>query len=433
MIKFAVISFPGTNCEEENVRVFKRNGMDAEVVLWNDPEMLDGSRLDEFEGYCLAGGFSYEDRSRSGIIAAQNPIMDVIKKEAEKGKVVIGICNGAQMVIETGLIPGFENYDLSAALAWNEMLQGGEIVDTGFRNSWSYLKNVAPENRSAFNNFGGLLHIPYAHGEGRFIFKDPEVLNKLKENDQILFQYSNEKGVVSSEFPITPNGATEAIAGLCSPAGNVLAIMPHPERDPRGNGNAIFQSIREWIENKSEANFTSLGEHETKEDIRDFEAYDIEFFVRLIIVDNAERTVEYTLRQKDFDIQLKRYAYWGVKLEEGIDKKEAALKIIESGELANLNKEWIYAKIDNQIYEYAKGKSLQPIEMKFKNSIVTCDQKSFLGESKKQAINLHVGEMVESIRDGILWEVKNADEQKLYGVIRTKILYNPNSMYIMKT
>ena len=200
MIKFAVISFPGTNCEEENVRVFKRNGMDAETILWNDPGILDGSRLDEFDGYCLAGGFSYEDRSRSGIIAAQNPIMDIIKEEASKGKIVIGICNGAQMVIERGLIPGFDNYDLSAGLAWNEMVKGGEVVDTGFRNSWSYLKNIAPKNRSAFNNFEGLLHIPYAHGEGRFIFKDPNVLKLLKENSQILFQYSDEQGKISTEL-----------------------------------------------------------------------------------------------------------------------------------------------------------------------------------------------------------------------------------------
>jgi len=433
MIKFAVISFPGTNCEEENVRAFKRNGMDAETVLWNDPGILDKSRLDEFDGYCLAGGFSYEDRSRSGIIAAQNPIMDIIKEEAAKGKIVIGICNGAQMVIERGLIPGFDNYDLSAGLAWNEMAKDGEVVDTGFRNTWSYLKNVAPKNRSAFNNFEGLMHIPIAHGEGRFVFKDSKVLKDLKKNDQILFKYCDEKGKVSSEFPITPNGATEAIAALCNPAGNVIAIMPHPERDPKGNGNKVFQSIKKWIENKMTANYKGLGEHKTKEDVREFEAFDLEFLVRLIIVDNAERTVEYTLRQKDFDIRLKRYAYWGVKLVADMGKKEVALKIIESGELANLNKEWVYVRFDGETYSYSKEKGLQPTDLKMKEYLVTCDQKNFIGESKKQSINLHAGNLVESIRDGVLWEIENADDQRVYEIIRTKILYNPNSMYILKT
>ena len=432
MIKFAVISFPGTNCEEENVRVFKRNSMDAETILWNDPDILDGSRLDEFDGYCLAGGFSYEDRSRSGIIAAQNPIMDIIKEEASKGKIVIGICNGAQMVIERGLIPGFDNYDLSAGLAWNEMVKGGEVVDTGFRNSWSYLKNIAPKNRSAFNNFEGLLHIPYAHGEGRFIFKDPNVLKLLKENNQILFQYSDEQGKVSTEFPVTPNGATDAIAGLCNLAGNVLAIMPHPERDPRGDGNKIFQSIKKWIENRSKTDYKSLGENHTKEDIREFEPADIEFFVRLIIVDNAERTVEYTLRQKKFDIRLKRYVYWAANVKSGMDKKEAALKILQSGELANFNKEWVAVRIEGEFYSYSKEKGLQPAELKLKNYLVVCDQKSFAGDSKKQTINLHAGECVESLKNGVLWEVENTDDKGLYEIIRTKILYNPNSMYILK-
>ncbi len=432
MIKFAVISFPGTNCETENVRAFKRSGMDAEIILWNDPELLDGSRCYEFDGYCLAGGFSYEDRSRSGIIAAQNPIMEIIKKEAKAGKVVLGICNGAQVVIETGLIPGFENYDLAAGLAWNEMIKGEEVVDTGFRNSWAYLKNVAPKNRSAFNNIDSLLHIPYAHGEGRFVFKDPEVLEKLKANGQVLFQYCDENGKVNSDFPVTPNGSTEAIAALCNPAGNVMAIMPHPERDPGGNGKEIFSSIREWIEEKKTASYKSLGEHKTSDDIREFEKTDLEFFVRLIIVDNAERTVEYTLKQKGFDINLKRSLYWAVQLEEGTDKKEVALKIIETGELANLNKEWIYVRIDGQPYSFSKERGLEPANMELENYLVTCDLKNFTGESKKMSINLHAGNLVKSIKSGVFWEVENTDDEGVYEIIRTKILYNPNSMYVMK-
>ena len=433
MIKFAVISFPGSNCEAESVRAIKRNGMDAEVILWNDPNLLDESRCYEFEGYFLVGGFSYEDRSRSGVIAAQNPIIDIIKKEADKGKVVIGICNGAQVLVESGLIPGFDNHDLSAGLAWNEMIKDGNIVDTGFRCDWINLKNVSPKNRSAFNGFDELLHIPYAHGEGRFVFKDEEVLRVLKQNGQILFQYADENGKVSTDFPITPNGSTEAIAAICNPAGNVMAMMPHPERDPNGNGNQVFQSIKSWIERKSVASgYKSLGEHKTKEDIRDFEDADLEFFVRMIIVDNAERTVETTLKKADFDVSLKRYLYWSVKLADGADKKESALKIIESGELANLNKEWIYVNINGETHSYSKDQGLQPVDMKINKYFVTCDLKNFVGDSKKQTINLHAGEIIKSIKSGVLWEVENTDDEGLYEIIRTKILYNPNSMYVMK-
>lgn len=432
MIKFAIISFPGTNCENENVRAFKRNGMDAETVLWNDPSMLDGSRAEEFDGYCIAGGFSYEDRSRSGIIAAQNPIMEVIKKEAAKGKVVLGICNGAQVLVERGLIPGFENYDLAAGLAWNEMTQGGEVVDTGFYNNWSYLKNVAPQNRSAFNGFEELLHVPFAHGEGRFVFKDPAVLEKLKENQQVIFQYCSENGEVSTEYPITPNGATEAIAGLCNPAGNVMSIMPHPERDPKGNGDLIFESIRKWIEEKKSSEARGLGSHETPEDIRAFDSFDLEFLVRLIIVDNAERTVEMTLKRAGFNVEMSRYQYWGVNLASGVDKKEAALKIIESGELANLNKEQIYVRLD-QPYEYKPGKDLVPVEMKADSYFVTCDQKDFLGESKKASINLHSGQLIDRMQSGVFWKVEGVDKERVQDIIGSKVLYNPNAMYVMKS
>lgn len=431
MINIAVLSFPGTNCELETVRAFKRAGMNAEVVLWNDPEMLSGSRNSDFDGYCLAGGFSYEDRSRSGVIAAQNPIMDIIRKEAENGKVVVGICNGAQILIESGLIPGYNNADLSAALAWNEMKKEGHVVDTGFRNSWCLLKNTAPRFRSAFNGFSELIKIPYAHGEGRFIFKDPEVLSALKQNGQVLFQYCDENGHVSSKFPITPNGSAEGIAALCNPAGNVMAIMPHPERDPRGNGGLIFNSIKKWIEEKMTASFQQLGEHTTKEDIQTFDNYNLEFFVRLVIVDNAERTVEQTLKSKGFQVTLKRFAYWGVKLPEGADKKESAVKIIQTGELANLNKEWLYVRINGQTFSADKQGNLTPTDLGLGHYLVTSDHENFVGDSKKEAIELHAGKLVDSLKYGVLWSIENCDEEAVYRIIRTKILYNPNSMAVM--
>jgi phosphoribosylformylglycinamidine synthase len=432
MIKFAVISFPGTNCEAENVRVFKRNGMDAEIVLWNDPGVLDKSRLDEFDGYCIAGGFSYEDRGRSGIVAAQDPIMEVLKEEADKGKVILGICNGAQVLVETGLIPGFDNKGLAVALAWNEMKKSDEIVDTGFYNIWVRLKNTAKKGRCAFNDFDELLHIPMAHGEGRFVVDD-EVLKKLEENDQIVFKYADEKGEVSADFPHNPNGAIASISAICNPAGNIMAIMPHPERDPRGNGNAVFQSIKKWIESRKEVDHKPLGDYVCEEDIRDQEAMDIDVYLRLIITDNSERTIEEALIRKGYKLHLDRYEHFGIKLNEGEDVNTAIDKIMKTGELANFNKHLVYIKTKDGIFSYSLEKGLTPKELNLKNFVIAADRKDFVGRSKKASINLHAGGIVDKIYYGVLWSFSETDDSTVENVIKSKVLYNPHSMYLVKS
>lgn len=431
MIKFAVISFPGTNCENENVRAFKRAGMEAETVLWNDPGLLDGSRCSEFDGYCIAGGFSYEDRGRSGIVAAQDPVMKTIAKEAKAGKVVLGICNGAQVLVETGLVPGFDNHGLAIALAWNEMKVGEEIVDTGFYNAWAYLKNAAPRGRSAFNDFDELLHIPFAHGEGRFMM-DEKTLNQLEENDQIVFKYSDREGEVSKDFPVTPNGAMAAAAAICNPAGNVMAIMPHPERDPNGNGSLIFESLKKWIESQQKADYKALGDYEVKEDVREMKDADLEILVKLIITDNTERTIEETLIRNGLKLHLDRYEYYGIKLKSGMPPGDAVIKIMESGELANLNKHLVFVRDKNGTFSYDPAKGLVPRELDLSHSLVVADQKDFVGQSKQQAINLHAGGIAEEVQFGILWNVSEADKKTYEKLTSSKVLYNPHSMYLMK-
>ncbi|MBU0578109.1 phosphoribosylformylglycinamidine synthase I [Patescibacteria group bacterium] len=432
MIKFAVISFPGTNCEAENIRAFKRAGMDAEMILWNDPGILDRSRLDEFDGYCIAGGFSYEDRGRSGIVAAQDPITEVLKEEADNGKIILGICNGAQVLVETGLIPGFNNKGLAIALAWNEMKKGDEIIDTGFYNIWVRLKNSAPKNRSAFNDFDDLLHIPMAHGEGRFVVED-DVLQKLEDNNQIVFKYCDENGEINPDFPYTPNGATASIAGICNPAGNVMAIMPHPERDPMGNGSLVFESIKRWIEEKKGVEHKSLGDYECKEDIREVKHSDIEFFIRLIITDNAERTIEEALVRKGHSLHLDRYEYFGVSLNEGVDTQDAIKKIMDTGELANFNKHLVYVRVGDEIFSYDPVKGLSPKDLNVDDFVIATDRKDFVGQSKAAAINHHAGDIVKEIHYGILWNFSHADSTTVDRVIESKVLYNPHSMYLLRS
>ena len=431
MIKFAVISFPGTNCEAETVRAFKRNGMDAEIVLWNDPKL--SSRVHEFSGYCIAGGFSYEDRGRSGIVAAQEPIIEILQREdSEGGKIILGICNGAQILVETGLIPGFDDKSLAMSLGWNEMRQDNEIIDTGFYNTWTHLKNTAPRNRSAFNDFDELLHIPFAHGEGRFVVKE-EVLNHLEENQQIIFKYTDAAGNINPDFPVNPNGSTVNIAAVCNSDGNVMAIMPHPERDPLGNGNAIFQSIKRWAEKEEKIYFKPPGDFACHDDIRPtaLMSVDVEIFVSLIITDNTERTIQKTFERNGLEINLKRYLYYGITLEDGITPEEAVEKIILTGELANFNKELVYVKINNNKFIYDKDKGLEPCDIKLENYVIVSDHKDFIGKSKTDAINLHAGEIIKDICYGVVWDFADTYMDVIHEAIESKVLYNPHSMYIV--
>ena len=412
--------------------MFKRNGMDAEMVLWNDPGVLDKSRLDEFDGYCIAGGFSYEDRGRSGIVAAQDPIMQVLKEEADRGKIILGICNGAQILVETGLIPGFDNKGLAIALAWNQMKKGDEIIDTGFYNIWVRLKNTSKKGRCAFNDYDEVMHIPMAHGEGRFVVDD-EMLKKLEDNDQIVFKYADESGEVNPDFPYTPNGATASIAAICNPMGNVMAIMPHPERDPKGNGNILFQSVRRWIEEKKKADYKSLGEYICEDDIRDEEPMDIDVYLKLIITDNTERTIEEALVRKGYKVHLNRYEHFGIKLKEGQDVDEAIDKIMKTGELANFNKHLVYIKTKDGMFSYNLDSGLTQKELDLSNFVVANDIKDFIGRSKKTSINLHAGDVVDRVYYGVLWSFSETDDKTIDGVIKSKVLYNPHSMYLVKS
>jgi phosphoribosylformylglycinamidine synthase len=131
-MKIAIIQFPGSNCESESMRAVKQAGMEPQEFLWNQ----NPNELQNFDGFFIVGGFSYEDRSRSGIISSLDPLMDYIKKENEKAKPILGICNGAQILVETGIVPGLKNYQTAMALAVNKRIKNGKILGTGFYNTW---------------------------------------------------------------------------------------------------------------------------------------------------------------------------------------------------------------------------------------------------------------------------------------------------------
>ena len=241
--KIAVILFPGSNCELEALRAVKRSKMEPDLIRWNDTS----KKLSSYDAFIIPGGFSYEDRGRSGVIASKDPIMNAVRKEALNGKPVLGICNGAQILVETGMIPGLNPEHLEMALAWNERIKkspsGSKILGVGFYNDWVHIRHNSKPGRSPFTRFNPkiLMQIPVAHGEGRFTTKDKTVLKNLIKNDQTLFRYCNSHGKFIDEFPVNPNGAMYNLAGVCNPEGNVMALMPHPERTIKGQ--PIFDSM----------------------------------------------------------------------------------------------------------------------------------------------------------------------------------------------
>ncbi|MFA6486479.1 MAG: phosphoribosylformylglycinamidine synthase I, partial [Candidatus Magasanikbacteria bacterium] len=228
----AIIQFPGSNAESESIRAIRTAGMEPVEFLWNQ----NPGDLQKFDGFFIVGGFSYEDRSRSGIIASLDPIMRYLKIENDKSKPILGICNGAQILVETGIVPGLNDNQVGMALAVNKRVKDGRVLGTGFYNAWVNVQLSAPSNACAFSRSlkpGEFMHIPVAHGEGRFVIP-PELLEDLKQNNQTVFRYCDDNGKISEEFPVNPNGAMYNLAAVCNTVGNAMAMMPHPERCPAG-------------------------------------------------------------------------------------------------------------------------------------------------------------------------------------------------------
>lgn len=260
-IKIAVLFFPGNNRELETKTAVESSGVKADIVRWNTKEDIT-----KYDGYVLPGGFSYEDRIRAGVISAKDPVMEVIRQEANKGKPVLGICNGAQVLVETKLVPGLDEEKLEMALApnINPFISGYYCKYVNIR--------LDSEKKTAFTmlyNKGDIIKLPIAHAEGRFTTKDDALMKKVIDNGQVLFRYCDEKGKIDENFPVTPNKAVYAAAGICNKEGNVMALMPHPEcgcfnRHLPGFSNnfeesekttttqKIFESMKKYIEeNKS--------------------------------------------------------------------------------------------------------------------------------------------------------------------------------------
>lgn len=218
--RVAVVQLPGVNCERESVHALGRVGLEAETFRWTRP----ARELGAFDAFVLPGGFSYQDRVRAGALAAKDPLVEALAERAEAGAPVLGVCNGAQVLVEAGLVPGGGHVEV--ALARNRMPDR-----IGYYTRWVWCR--VEETPCLFTQglaAGTLLPLPVAHGEGRFTSAKRKRIAKLVESGQAPLRYATANGEIATEHPDNPNGAEESVAALCNARGNVLAIMPHPER-----------------------------------------------------------------------------------------------------------------------------------------------------------------------------------------------------------
>jgi len=272
----AVLQFPGSNCESETARALENVRLNAEVFRWNQ----NPASLKQYDGVIVPGGFSYEDRVRAGVIASKEALFDVLAELGEAGKPILGICNGAQILLESGLLPGLNPGKVEMALAYNYITYQNKVVRRGHHCGWVNLRYEQQPDRTPFTHLmqtGLAFPITVSHGEGRFTSNDPQMLDTLESNKQILWRYCTDEGETSSGLPVNPNGSLSNIAGICNPKGNITALMPHPERsyylrqipsawhghwgekrramtgntalwNQPGPGQIFFQSLANWLQ-----------------------------------------------------------------------------------------------------------------------------------------------------------------------------------------
>jgi phosphoribosylformylglycinamidine synthase subunit PurQ / glutaminase len=224
-MKFGVVTFPGSNCDYDSYMVVKDQLSNAVEFIWHKDSDISG-----FDCIILPGGFSYGDYLRTGAIARYSPVMGSVIEYANNGGLVIGICNGFQILLESGLLPG--------AMLRNRSLQ--------FICKHVYLR--CDNNETPFSNrlsVGDVLKIPIAHTDGNYYWYQTDV-EELERNHQVVFRYCTATGLVTDKA--NPNGSANNIAGICNKTRNVFGMMPHPERASEAllgsaDGLAIFRSI----------------------------------------------------------------------------------------------------------------------------------------------------------------------------------------------
>ena len=294
-------------------------------------------------------------------------------------------------------------------------MKGGHVVGIGYYNTWANLKMSVPPNRGAFTrhlNTNDFINIPLAHGEGRFIIPD-ELLEKMIANDQTVYRYCDNAGNIMDEFPTNPNGSMYNLAAVCNPQGNVMAMMPHPERT--GNGDPVFSSMKDFIENANPLTDHTLSFNRPHYEVANYKANGdaAEWIIDMIITDNEASSVRNALDHLGYDITITRQTHWEISMD---GNRESILKKIDkTGELYNSNKEFIS----------------KPTSIENTTSFLVRQKEDMIGRAKFESlIERFEIDGISEIKRGVIWNVtvKSGNLENVLGnLLDTHILFNPLS------
>ena len=229
-MKFAIIVFPGSNCDHDCYHIVKHVIGQSATFVWHKEKDLSG-----YDVVILPGGFSYGDYLRTGAMARISPIMGAVEEFARRGRLVLGICNGFQILLEVGLLPGAMLRNKSLQFICKDVCLRVDNINTPF--TLNYVDKQ-------------VVRMPIAHAEGNY-YVDDETYRHLQKNNQIVFRYTGSDGRISDD--VNPNGSIGNIAGICNDKGNVLGMMPHPERCAEEilggtDGYTLFESLVYYVE-----------------------------------------------------------------------------------------------------------------------------------------------------------------------------------------
>jgi phosphoribosylformylglycinamidine synthase len=344
------------------------------------------------------------------------------------------------------MVPGgVKNTKPLMCLARNVRKDEEKLLGTGFWNTWISMKSDLNPKRSAFSlrfKKDEIITCPIAHGEGRYTTLNAALIKTLEANEQILFKYCDEKGETVKKYPVNPNGASDNIAAIINPEGNIMAAMPHFEHFYE-IGRSVFDSMFEYVTRGNSLNNLDIPKLDVLPEYKvpKLSKYktgkkSFEMFIRLIITDNEEDSVNSVLENIGFGkTNLERFIHF--EIEHDYSNEELFGKLpdmIRSGELLNTNKEICEVKINNKTYKFSNDKGFtEEKNRKLDNAFLVREIDDYIGMGKCQNLKYQLGfSLINVIRRGILWDFGSLKNEKVEEIINTRMLHNPHAQVILE-